>query len=82
MKTEKTPDLHVYFVCTFSESIEAVSSSQILSLEGLAFYWNCGTATYGNLPTVDIIHHLTNEIATKTSQPSNYRYSKQQLHDS
>lgn len=46
-------------------------------MEGLAFYWNCGTTTYGNLPTVDIIHHLTNEIATKTSQPENYRYSKQ-----
>ncbi|KAF5289221.1 hypothetical protein FQR65_LT00109 [Abscondita terminalis] len=47
---------------------------KIVNLDGLAAYWNCGSAMYANLPTVDLIDKFKKEIASKTVTPQNYHY--------
>lgn len=49
---------------------------QVVTLEGLAVYWNCNSVHYANLPIVDIIDHFQREIASKTSNPKGYNYCK------
>ncbi|KAM3967394.1 vacuolar protein sorting 13C isoform 2-T2 [Aphomia sociella] len=48
---------------------------KILNLEGLAIYWNPTTELYARCTTEDIKSRLQNEIATKSSQPSFYKYA-------
>lgn len=48
---------------------------KILNLEGLAIYWNPATELYSKCPTQEIKTRLEKEIATKTSQPSFYKYA-------
>ncbi|CAG9795097.1 unnamed protein product [Diatraea saccharalis] len=48
---------------------------KILNLEGLAIYWNPATELYSKSSPNDIRQRLQNEIATKTSQPTFYKYA-------
>ncbi|XP_013138688.1 PREDICTED: vacuolar protein sorting-associated protein 13C [Papilio polytes] len=48
---------------------------KILDLEGLAIYWNPATELYSKSEAQDIKVRLQNEIATKSSQPSSYKYA-------
>ncbi|KAI5632190.1 vacuolar protein sorting-associated protein 13 [Phthorimaea operculella] len=48
---------------------------KILSLEGLAIYWNPETELYAKTGAESIKNRLQQEIATKTSQPSFYSYA-------
>ncbi|XP_013171259.1 PREDICTED: vacuolar protein sorting-associated protein 13A isoform X1 [Papilio xuthus] len=48
---------------------------KILDLEGLAIYWNPATELYSKSEAQDIKTRLQNEIATKSSQPSSYKYA-------
>ncbi|CAH0407407.1 unnamed protein product [Chilo suppressalis] len=48
---------------------------KVLNLEGLAIYWNPATELYSKSSPDDIRTRLQNEIATKTSQPSFYKYA-------
>lgn len=52
---------------------------QILSLEGLAIYWNPATELYSKSDTQNIKTKLHTEIATKSSQPSFYKYGNYQF---
>jgi vacuolar protein sorting-associated protein 13A/C len=49
---------------------------KIVTLDGLAVYWNCSSASYERLPKVDLIHKMSTEIASKGNRPSNYTYGK------
>ncbi|OWR52007.1 vacuolar protein sorting-associated protein, partial [Danaus plexippus plexippus] len=48
---------------------------KILNLEGLAVYWNPGTELYSKSNVNEIKSRLEKEIATKSSQPSFYKYA-------
>ncbi|KAL0832908.1 hypothetical protein ABMA28_001052, partial [Loxostege sticticalis] len=48
---------------------------KILNLEGLAIYWNPATELYSKTSAQEIKTRLETEIATKTSQPSFYKYA-------
>ncbi|XP_050667360.1 intermembrane lipid transfer protein Vps13 isoform X3 [Leptidea sinapis] len=48
---------------------------KILSLEGLAIYWNPVTELYSKSNNQDIKSRLEKEIATKTYQPEYYNYA-------
>ncbi|KAJ2952086.1 hypothetical protein O0L34_g4356 [Tuta absoluta] len=48
---------------------------KILSLEGLAIYWNSETELYARTGSDTIKGRLQSEIATKTSQPTFYSYA-------
>ncbi|XP_023933797.2 intermembrane lipid transfer protein Vps13 isoform X2 [Bicyclus anynana] len=48
---------------------------KILSLEGLAVYWNPATEQYSKNEAGQILKRLKGEIATKSSKPSSYHYA-------
>ncbi|XP_045493787.1 vacuolar protein sorting-associated protein 13 [Colias croceus] len=48
---------------------------KILSLEGLAIYWNPATELYSKTSPDEIKNRLQKEIATKVVQPENYNYA-------
>ncbi|XP_045765599.1 vacuolar protein sorting-associated protein 13 isoform X2 [Maniola jurtina] len=48
---------------------------KILSLEGLAIYWNPATELYSKNDVEQIKKRLQGEIATKSSKPSSYKYA-------
>ncbi|XP_044259687.1 vacuolar protein sorting-associated protein 13 isoform X2 [Tribolium madens] len=47
---------------------------KIVTLDGLAVYWNSNTACYDRLPKVDLLHKMCTEIASKNNTPINYTY--------
>ncbi|KAI8424304.1 hypothetical protein MSG28_002854 [Choristoneura fumiferana] len=48
---------------------------KILTLDGLAIYWNPATEIYSRHEDQTIRTKLSTEIATKSSQPSSYKYA-------
>ncbi|ERL94107.1 hypothetical protein D910_11389 [Dendroctonus ponderosae] len=48
--------------------------SNVVQLEGLAVYWNCGTKTYTNMNSTELISHMKKEIASKDHKPTGYSY--------
>lgn len=52
------------------------SLSQVLEMEGLAFYWNPKSPLYANFEEVARLQKFQSEIATKIKSPDGYNYSK------
>ena len=49
---------------------------KIVTLDGLAVYWNCNSACYDHIPKVDLLHKMRTEIASKGKKPENYKYGE------
>lgn len=62
--------------CKFNKINNVPIYFQILSLEGLAIYWNPATTLYTKLSATEIKNNLETEIATKTWHPESYKYGK------
>jgi hypothetical protein len=48
----------------------------VLTLEGLAFYWNSKTELFSKVEESVRLKRFHQEIATKNEQPKGYTYSK------
>ncbi|KAH1006005.1 hypothetical protein HUJ04_006891 [Dendroctonus ponderosae] len=53
---------------------EVAKIYKVVQLEGLAVYWNCGTKTYTNMNSTELISHMKKEIASKDHKPTGYSY--------